>query len=223
MKFSTVAKKTFVKRKDSNLHERFYRIISIPFVWLFLKIKLKPDIITLLSVVFSISALFFYISYSPYAILFYLLGIIMDHADGPISRISGISTKKGSLFDVLSDKIAFYSLLAGITIGTFLRFNLISILFIGFILLTTKEFSFYSNIFIQRIFNYEKINKKRATIKKKNFFLMSISTVVDTVYILFPFIILFPLYFVLGSYILLIMIDGIKLFWEIFLVVRTNQ
>jgi phosphatidylglycerophosphate synthase len=209
-------------RKPSNYYEYFFRICAIPFIWVSLKLKISGNFLTFLALICAIISLPMYLASSIWAIAFANLRIILDHADGSVVRLTGKGSRMGGYIDAMTDKIGFYAVLIGITLNVYFRYHDTIILILGFILFSARDFLFYSTYLIAGIAKQTHPGN-RINMKKESIYLFLGSIFIDLVYFLFPFIILFSLPVIMVYYIVFILVELSKLFFELYLTVKENN
>jgi CDP-diacylglycerol--glycerol-3-phosphate 3-phosphatidyltransferase len=85
--------------------------------WPFIKLRLKPNVITTLSIVVSIPLIF-----SPELWWLVLISLILDGIDGRVALETNSSTKFGAIYDSIADRIVeFIWISALITLGVNLK------------------------------------------------------------------------------------------------------
>lgn len=83
------------------------------------RLGLKPNHITLLSTIFTLVAGYFYVNnYIELAIIFYLLGYVMDCMDGRMARKYNMGSTLGMMLDGVSDIVTNVPIFTIITIKT---------------------------------------------------------------------------------------------------------
>lgn len=111
---------------------------------LFMLFKIKPNTLTLCSLFSAgISGFSFYKSgnnlypFLPVAFLFLLLSALLDALDGPLAREMKVTSKKGDFLDHAIDRYADVLLIGGILLGGYGKYEIINILAISGVLLTS--------------------------------------------------------------------------------------
>lgn len=105
MKYSQILASYTEEKKVSDLNSHFflfytYRKISFPFTWLFLKLNIKANHVTFLSLFFGVlMGVFFYFNLVLIGILFLFFYYVLDCVDGNISRINNTSSDFGEFLD----------------------------------------------------------------------------------------------------------------------------
>ena len=124
-------------------HQMMWRYLSAPLVWFFLKIRLKPNQITFISLMSkTISIIFYLLFWKIPAVIMYEFSILCDCADGAVARIRNLSSTKGKLFDGIGDTVAQHIFFMILPIALFLKYKNLNILIIGFVLyalVSTRE------------------------------------------------------------------------------------
>lgn len=112
------------------------RMFALPVVMFGIRTKLRPNIVTGISLALGCSGAFFYYLDAKLAfVVAWSVSVILDYADGPIARMSGKESHFGYLFDMLGDRIKLTSLVIawgfveGNFLGTMLAILVVSILF----------------------------------------------------------------------------------------------
>ncbi len=92
--------------KSGTSHYFIYRHISTPFTWIFVKLGIQPNTITILSFFLCLIG-FYFLSLSHFLIglSFFLFFNIMDMCDGEIARIRNEVSNEGRYFDRISHYI----------------------------------------------------------------------------------------------------------------------
>ncbi len=101
---------------------RLNRVFSTPLTRVFLKTKLTPNHVTLLSLLSGIAAGYLF-SDGHYrtgvaAALFYQLACVLDNCDGEIARAKNMKSSLGAWLDIGADLVTDVVLFAGVAIGT---------------------------------------------------------------------------------------------------------
>lgn len=117
----------------------FYRKISIVFVWIFSRIALTPNHVTIISSIFGIlAAIGFAAGENEYIFLGGIMSqvyMILDCTDGLLSRVKRNSSKFGAVFDIVSDVFINNAVMFGIGIGLYVQTQRLEILIIPFMAL----------------------------------------------------------------------------------------
>ncbi|MDP1853786.1 MAG: CDP-alcohol phosphatidyltransferase family protein [Candidatus Omnitrophota bacterium] len=142
-------------RKSKYLLGKAARFISQRFLLKpALKIKFTPNQITTLSLACCIlSALFYSFAsniFNLFALLFFILFMVLDHLDGDLARCLGRETVTGELFDSIAGKLAFILAYLGICLGQAKLYNVGFIWLLGFIIMA-GFFGFQSLIFKRQL------------------------------------------------------------------------
>ena len=127
------------KWKDLSPFLYIYRKISVIFVWIICKTPITSNQTTNLSTLFGIfAAIGFASGDKEYIFLGGILAqlyIILDCADGLLSRVKNNSSKFGAVFDVVSDVFVNNVVLLGIGVGLYIQTQRLEILLIPFMAL----------------------------------------------------------------------------------------
>lgn len=142
-------------RKSKYILGKTARFISQHFLLKhILKTKVMPNHITALSLACCIlSALFYSFAsniFNLFALLFFILFIVLDHLDGDLARYLGLETVSGELFDSISGKLAFILTYLGICLGQEKLYNAGFIWLLGFIIMA-GFFGFQSLMFKRQL------------------------------------------------------------------------
>ena len=112
------------KLSDRNHHFilfLIYRPLSFPLTWLSLKLNIKPNYITLLTIIISIFLIFLFqsdfILYKYIACLLMFIFLILDCVDGNIARTTKKSNKLGEFLDLFSGLLFWSVIFPSISIG----------------------------------------------------------------------------------------------------------
>ncbi len=139
MKYSLKEINETEKWKDLSPFLYIYRKISVIFVWIICKTPLTPNKTTNISTFFGIlAAICFALGDKEYIFLggiFSQLYMILDCADGLLSRVKNNSSKFGAVFDVVSDVFVNNVILLGIGIGLYIQTQSLEILLLPFMAL----------------------------------------------------------------------------------------
>ena len=142
-------------RKSKYLLGKAARFISQHFLLKpILKTKVTPNHITALSVICCIILATFYSFasniFNIFALVFFILFIVLDHLDGDLARYLGRETVAGELFDSIAGKIAFILTYLGICLGQAKLYNSGFIWLLGFIIMA-GFFGFQSLMFKRQL------------------------------------------------------------------------
>jgi len=193
MKFGEIKKSGFVKEHYNYWNEILYDYLALPLVWVSIKLRLKPNIITLIGLFIRLISLYFYIVFLPFlAIFFFVLGYILDAVDGIVARVTNKCSRFGALFDYHVDFVTRRIFYGALTIGIFLKYNNPFILILGLvfvIFLLVREV-----LYMGAEKRYKNETNKRIAMLKGKFDLISLSLkrIIELNEIFFPFIVLFP-------------------------------
>lgn len=139
MKYSLKEINETEKWKDVSPFLYIYRKISVIFVWIICKTQLTPNQTTNISTLFGILAAIGFASGDKEHIflggVLSQLYMILDCADGLLSRMKNNSSKFGAVFDVVSDVFVNNAVLLGIGIGLYTQTQRLEILLIPFMAL----------------------------------------------------------------------------------------
>ena len=114
----------------------FYRILSIPFISLFEKLKIRPLQVTLISVFPAIAGfLLFLKGYFLYGLGAFTLSLVLDCADGNLAKRTSVLSAFGGYFDSIADRIVDCLLYSGLAFGLYAKEPSLIILTGGFTLL----------------------------------------------------------------------------------------
>lgn len=97
-----------------------YRFIGYiqPLSWIFLKLGLSPNLITILSLVAGLACAFCYASHMfVLGSLFLFISAILDLLDGTVARKSGRESRFGAVFDWVADKYIDAMVIIGVGIS----------------------------------------------------------------------------------------------------------
>jgi phosphatidylglycerophosphate synthase len=114
------------KRKaDGTMTRYLYRPVSIPSSWLFLRLGMTPNAVTILSgflclVAFCLS-LFPAVACHRVAIYLYLVFAVLDCADGNMARVTGKKTTYGGWLDAAGGYLAYTTLLLSMGLSCLYR------------------------------------------------------------------------------------------------------
>jgi len=92
----------------------FYRKISLPFVYLCVRFKVKPDIVTTFGLLAAVVAVLFLLSHKFFwAMILWQFSIICDFSDGMVARQNEESSAFGDWYDYVIDRASRFILLCG--------------------------------------------------------------------------------------------------------------
>lgn len=119
-----------------NIFEAFYNVLSKPFTRLFLKTKLTPNSITIISGMFGLCACYLVAlninETRVLAFLFIQLFALLDLVDGDIARSRGLTSNFGHWLDIFFDKLVEVLLISSFVFASFQKSeNIISLLLGG--------------------------------------------------------------------------------------------
>lgn len=116
--------KNTVKNIDGFFASYFTSKISVYFVWLFAKLKIKPDIVTFLSLIIDIAAAYYILKNRLIvgAILIQL-SFVFDCVDGQLARYTNQKSKFGSWLDTTTDRIKEFLIIFSIGYSYFIQTN----------------------------------------------------------------------------------------------------
>jgi phosphatidylglycerophosphate synthase len=213
-----------LKEKEKRvMYASLYRLISPPFVKFFLKINVGPNLITFLSLISNTISFVFYLNFSFWGIVFHEFSVILDYTDGPVARIRKSSSKFGEWFDLFIDKLGYYLLIAGISLGLFLHYDNYMILLLGFLILVAREFKMYNEVLTLRIFGTDSNNDGKKGLKNRHSIISRIIAIfIDIVYLSFPFIILMPLTIIFYFYAAYIAIELLQLSLSLYFILKSK-
>jgi len=131
--FENAWKKRF-SPTDINIFKRIFNLpVSLPLTKLVSKTNLKPYHLTLISLVFALLACASFIfGYFIIGGIFSYACAMVDAVDGKIARLKLLSSKTGSFFDSVIDRISEISIVAGLTYGAYTQTSELFILLLGF-------------------------------------------------------------------------------------------
>ncbi len=130
--FENAWKKRF-SPADINIFKRIFNLpVSLPLTKLVSKTSLKPYHLTLISLAFALLACASFI-YGYFIIggIFSYACAIVDAVDGKIARLKLLSSKSGSFFDSVIDRISEISIVAGLTYGAYTQTSELFIFLLG--------------------------------------------------------------------------------------------
>jgi len=131
--FENAWKKRF-SPADINIFKRIFNLpVSLPLTKLVSKTNLKPYHLTLISLTFALLACASFIfGYFIIGGIFSYACAIVDAVDGKIARLKLLSSKTGSFFDSVIDRISEISIVAGLTYGAYTQTSELFIFLLGF-------------------------------------------------------------------------------------------
>lgn len=95
-----------VKRVDGFFASYFTRWFSLPFVWIFSKIGISPNIVTLISLVFGLWAAYAFLHQQLIlGALLVQISFMFDCVDGQLARYIGKGSPFGAWLDTVTDRI----------------------------------------------------------------------------------------------------------------------
>ncbi len=132
--FENAWKKRF-NPTDINIFKRLFNLpVSLPLTKLVSKTRLKPHHLTLISLAFALLACAsFILGYFSIGGIFSYTCAMADAVDGKISRLKLLSSKGGSFFDSVIDRISEICIVTGLTYGAYTKTSELLIFFLGFI------------------------------------------------------------------------------------------
>ena len=124
-----------LKKNVMNFH--FYRYFSTPFTYIFVKLGISPNAITISSFFLCLAG-FYFLAKGTYldiliSMLFFVLFKTMDMSDGEVARIQNSPSIEGMYFDRISHYIFSLSIGIGFGIGLTKLYNNEIYLLLGFI------------------------------------------------------------------------------------------
>ena len=148
--------------KRENIFEAFYNVLSIPFTKLFLKTKLTPNSITIISGLFGLCACYLIAQNSNetriVAFLFIQLFALLDLVDGDIARSRGLTSNFGHWLDIFFDKLVEVLLISAFVYASFQKSENILSLLLGSGIITFHLLIQYLMIINQLYFQKSKKN-----------------------------------------------------------------
>jgi phosphatidylglycerophosphate synthase len=142
----TIRKKGDKKGASSfNYQQRFSRYIAVYFTWIFLKLKITPNAITISNIFLGFFGTFLMVFHNSYTFLVGIfliyITLILDSSDGQVARITGNCSKRGQFLDGIYS----YTLAAGLygflALGSYLILRDFRLLIAGFIAIIFTLFS----------------------------------------------------------------------------------
>jgi phosphatidylserine synthase len=102
-------KKFFTKSSEINHLMLLISYFAYPLTLVFVKLKIKPNLITCISLLLAIYASYqFILGYFKYFTIFWILSILLDFCDGQVARITKTINKTAFNFDSLSDLLKIF-------------------------------------------------------------------------------------------------------------------
>ena len=125
--------------RSKRINIDIYRNFSTPFTYIFVKLGISPNTITILSFFLCIFGAFF-LSIGTYLSLiigafFFLVFRVFDDADGEVARIQNSQSIEGVYFDRISHYIFSFCLGAGLGLGLYRLYNNYIYIVLGLILI----------------------------------------------------------------------------------------
>ena len=119
---------------DINIFKRIFNLpISLPLTKLVSKTNLKPYHLTLISLVFALLACASFIfGYFVIGGIFSYACAMADAVDGKISRLKLLSSKGGSFFDSVIDRLSEMVIVGGLTYGVYMQTTELLMFLLGF-------------------------------------------------------------------------------------------
>ena len=110
-----------------------FKYITIPLVYFIVNYtKITPNIISIISLIFGMSAAYFYFTNEVfYGGLFYLISYIFDAIDGKVARIKSSGKAYGEWLDMAIDRLNLVFISTAIACNYFVTFEDVSILFLN--------------------------------------------------------------------------------------------
>lgn len=110
-----------------------FKYITIPLVYFIVNYtKITPNIISIISLIFGMSAAYFYFTNEVfYGGLFYLISYIFDAIDGKVARIKSSGKAYGEWLDMAIDRLNLVFISTAIACNYFVTFGDVSILFLN--------------------------------------------------------------------------------------------
>ena len=145
----------------SRISMKIYRFISKYISYLFVKLRITPNVVTVSHNIMEFMALFLLLT-GDYA-LFYVtiivlvVGGILDNVDGEIARVTGNMSMRGEYLDLLGHRTIHPLFFLFLSIGVYMNTNEISVLIAGAIsgvAYTISEVA--SNVYKQMLYDKEK-------------------------------------------------------------------
>ena len=116
------------QKKKSNHKDwrgRFFLPPALFFTWIFLKLRISANTVSLISILFPVIGSFFLASQNLKIIFIGSLGIsiyfLLDYSDGALAKISKTSSINGTFLDLLMHPLAVLSTILGIAIGAIIE------------------------------------------------------------------------------------------------------
>jgi phosphatidylserine synthase len=102
-------KKFFTKSSEINYLMLLISYFAYPLTLVFVKLKIKPNLITCISLLLAIYASYqFILGHFKYFSIFWILSILLDFCDGQVARITKTINKTAFNFDSLSDLLKIF-------------------------------------------------------------------------------------------------------------------
>jgi phosphatidylglycerophosphate synthase len=102
-------KKFFTKSSEINYLMLLISYFAYPLTLVFVKLKIKPNLITCISLLLAIYASYqFILGHFKYFTIFWILSILLDFCDGQVARITKTINKTAFNFDSLSDLLKIF-------------------------------------------------------------------------------------------------------------------
>lgn len=228
MKYKEMRAKQLEDLKAGNADINIYRALSIPLTYIFIKLNIRPNTITIINfflpVIGAVFMGFGSFLFVMIGMLVFMLSRVMDSNDGDVARILNQTSLEGFFFDKIGQVILDIFLGAGLGWGFYRFHNDPIYIFLGFAYLSMATIQFtmklslrtpYNNVdFIgkltNKVFSKQNIFVRIAGIYPFQGFLYSDQFNILIILILIPAEFLFGFYFV-GLYLLLI--SASKLIW----------
>ena len=91
--------------------------LSYPYSYIFMKLKITPNFVTLLSILSCVAACFFLVSsYVQYFIIFWLIAILFDFCDGTLARMTKNTRTSLFRYDHMTDLVKFSAIILSVAI-----------------------------------------------------------------------------------------------------------
>lgn len=137
--------------------------ISLPLVWVFAKLKIHPNIITILSFGMTFLGCFYILKERLIlAAILLQLGFTLDCADGQLARFVNKKSPRGMWLDGIFDRAKDMILLFSCGLALFLQTNEIFFLFLMFLaifLVVIRHYEYFIKEEVIRIWNLESIKR----------------------------------------------------------------
>lgn len=126
---------------DSYFRTKYQTVLVEPLIPTLSQWKLSPNAYTLMALFFGIcSAPLLYFQQSILAFVFLLISGYLDTLDGSIARAKGISSNKGAMLDIVSDRVVEASIIIGLYLVNPEARGLISLLMLASTLICVTTF-----------------------------------------------------------------------------------